>query len=199
MDTKTMWWNSHNHSKWAFICKYNCTIKGLELNVVLKEKLHGLDALSPYKLSLLFILIRSPFNWKLFPPGGWWLQHRGIFLASLQNLRNWGLLGLQLPSSRAGYILYLQANNYKLQILSFSIINLLSSASSSSSSLRISSAVSSWARRAAVVLPIGSDFLQLLEWVPISDLPNKWWLSTTNYYPSEITAQFVTSISCSLL
>ena len=34
---------------------------------------------------------------------------------------------------------WLQANNYKLQILSFSIINLLSSASSSSSSSRISS------------------------------------------------------------
>ena len=42
-----MWWNSHDHSKWAFICKYNCTIKGLELNYVLEEKLHGLDILSP--------------------------------------------------------------------------------------------------------------------------------------------------------
>ena len=133
-----MWWNSHDHSKWAFICKYNCTIKGLELNVVLEEKLHGLDILSPDKLSLLF-LTRSPYNWKLFPPECWWLQRRGIFLASLQNIGNCGLLGLHLPSSRAGYILYLQANNYKLQILSFSIINLLSSASSSSSSSRISS------------------------------------------------------------
>ena len=27
VDTKTMWWNIHNHPKWAFICKYNCTIK----------------------------------------------------------------------------------------------------------------------------------------------------------------------------
>ena len=86
-----------------------------------------------------FFLTRSPSNWKLFPPECWWLQRRGIFLASLQNLGNCGLLGLHLPSSRAGYILYLQANNYKLQILSFSIINLLSSASSSSSSSRISS------------------------------------------------------------
>ena len=86
-----------------------------------------------------FFLTRSPSNWKLFPPVSWWLQRRGIFLASLQNHGNCGLLGLHLPSSRAGYILYLQANNYKLQILSFSIINLLSSASSSSSSLRISS------------------------------------------------------------
>ena len=64
---------------------------------------------------------------------------RRYFLYSLQNIGNCGLLGLQLPSSRAGYILYLQANNYKLQILSFSIINLLSSASSSTSSSRISS------------------------------------------------------------
>ena len=82
-----------------------------------------------------FFLTRSPCNWKkLFPPECWWLQRRGIFLASLQNLGNCGLLGLHLPSSRAGYILYLQANNHKLQILSFSIISLLSSASSSSSS-----------------------------------------------------------------
>ena len=86
-----------------------------------------------------FFLTRSPSNWKLFPPECWWLQRRGIVLASLQHLGNCGLLGLHLPSSRAGYILYLQANNYKLQILSFSIINLLSSASSSSSSSRISS------------------------------------------------------------
>ena len=117
MDTKTMWWNSHNHSKWAFICKYNCTIKGLELNVVLEEKLTSWAS---------FFLTRSPSNWKLFPPECWWLQRRGIFLASLQNLGNCGLLGLHLPSSRAGYILHLQATNYKLQILSFSIINLLS-------------------------------------------------------------------------
>ena len=32
------------------------------------------------------------------------------------------------------------------------------------------------------------------ERVPIFDLPNNWWLSTTNYYPSEITAQFVTGL-----
>ena len=89
--------------------------------------------------SFFLILTRSPSNSKLFPPECWWLQRRGIFLASLQNIGNCGLLGLHLPSSRAGYILYLQANNYKLQILSFSIINLLSSASSSSSSSRISS------------------------------------------------------------
>ena len=39
----------------TFICKHNCTINRLELNVVLEEKLHGLDALSPDKLSLHFI------------------------------------------------------------------------------------------------------------------------------------------------
>ena len=49
-----------------------------------------------------FFLTRSPSNWKLFPPECWWLQRRGIFLASLQNLGNCGLLGLHLPSSRAG-------------------------------------------------------------------------------------------------
>ena len=38
----------------GIFCKYNCTFKGLELNVVLEEKLHGLDILSPDKLSLLF-------------------------------------------------------------------------------------------------------------------------------------------------
>ena len=85
------------------------------------------------------LLTRSPYNWKLFPPECWWLQRRGIFLASLQNLGNCGLLGLHLPLFRAGYILYLQANNYKLKTLTSSIINLLSSASSSSSSSRISS------------------------------------------------------------
>ena len=116
-----------------------------------------------------------------------------------------------LPSSRAGYILYLQANNYKLQILSFSIINQLSSASSSSSSSRISSESSrssslflgskgcccaaDWLRFFAITQVLFST----AERVPISDLPNNWRLSTTNHYPSEITAQFVTSVSCSLL
>ena len=40
--------------KVGIFCNYNCAIKGLELNVVLEEKLHGLDILSPDKLSLLF-------------------------------------------------------------------------------------------------------------------------------------------------
>ena len=176
----------------------NTTAPSKELNVVLEEKLHGLDILSPDKL--------SPYNSKLFPPECWWLQRRGIFLASLQNIGNCGLLGLHLPSSRAGYILYLQANNYKLQILSFSIINLLSSASSSSSSSRISSDSS---KSSSLLLGLkgrccAANWLRFFvitqvlfftaERVPISDLPNNWRLSTTNYYPSEITAQFVTSL-----
>ena len=33
--------------KVGIFCNYNCTIKGLELNDVLEEKLHGLDILSP--------------------------------------------------------------------------------------------------------------------------------------------------------
>ena len=49
--------------KVVIICNYNCTIKGLELNVVLEEKLHGLDILSPDKLSLLFFN-RKPFQLK---------------------------------------------------------------------------------------------------------------------------------------
>ena len=49
--------------KVGIFCKYNCTIKGLELNVVLEEKLHGLDILSPDKLSLLFFN-KKPFQLK---------------------------------------------------------------------------------------------------------------------------------------
>ena len=142
-----------------------------------------------------FFLTRSPSNWKLFPPECWRLQRRGIVLASLQHLGNCGVLGLRLPSSRAGYILYLQTNNYKLQILSFSIINQLSSASSSSSSSRISSDSS---KSSSLFLGskgrcCASNRLRLFaiprvlfftaEWVPISDLPNKWWL----YYSPLIT------------
>ena len=82
----------------------------------------------------LFLTISSS-NGKLFLPECWWLQPRGISSPASKILA----IVDSLPSSRAGYILYLQANNYKLQILSFSIINLLSSASSSSSSSRISS------------------------------------------------------------
>ena len=48
VDTNTIWWNIHNYSKLTFICKYSCTAIGLELDVVLEEKLHGqLDMLSP--------------------------------------------------------------------------------------------------------------------------------------------------------
>ena len=39
--------------KSTFIYKSNCTIKGLELDVVPEEKLHGLDMLFPDKVSLL--------------------------------------------------------------------------------------------------------------------------------------------------
>ena len=41
VDTNTIWWYRHNYSKSTFIRKYICTIKGLELHVVLGEKLHG--------------------------------------------------------------------------------------------------------------------------------------------------------------
>jgi hypothetical protein len=138
VDTKTMWWNSHNHSKWAFICKYNCTIKGLELNDVLEEKLHGLDILPPDSFVWVWVWV----------------------------------------------------------CLSFSIINLVSSASSSSSSSRISSdsskssslllgskgrcCAADWLRFFAITQVL---FFFSAERVPISDLPNKWWL----YYPPLIT------------
>ena len=41
VDTKAIWWHSHDYSKSTFICKYNCTIKGLKTKVVLEEKLYG--------------------------------------------------------------------------------------------------------------------------------------------------------------
>ena len=134
MDTKTLWWNSHNHSKWAFICKYNCTIKGLELNVVLEEKLHGLDILSPDKLSLLFFN-KKPFQLKTL--SAWVLVAATQRYFSRQPPKSWKLWPPWPPLALVQS--WLQANNYELQILSFSIINQLSSASSSSSSLRISS------------------------------------------------------------
>ena len=147
-----------------------------------------------------FFLTRSPSNSKLFPPECWWLQRRGIFLASLQNLGNCGLLGLHLPSSRAGCKqTIINCKYWVFRSLTCSAQRQVHLLHQESHQTHQGPAVSSWARRTAVVLPIGSDFLRLLEWVPIFDLPNKWWLSTTNYYPSEITAQFVTSLSCSLL
>ena len=108
-----------------------------------------------------------------------------------------------LPSSRAGYILYLQANNRK-----FLTVNLFSSASSSSSLSRISSDSSEssslllgskgrWCCCAADWLRFFCDYSSTIftaERVPISDLPDNWRSSTTNYYSSEITAQFVTSL-----
>ena len=99
------------------------------------------DTLSSNKPSLLLlsrkpILLNTLSAWELVA------GTQRYFLAGLQNLGNCCLLSLHQfmgskPSSRAG--LCLQANNYKLQILSSLINNLVSSTSSSSSSLKISS------------------------------------------------------------
>ena len=138
MDTKTMWWNSHNHSKWAFICKYNCTIKGLELNYVLEEKLHGLDILSPDSL------FEFEFVW--------------VFRSL-----TWCLVSSASSSSSSSKIF---------------------SDSSKSSSLLLGSkgrcCAADWLRFFAITQVL---FFFSAERVPISDLPNKWWL----YYPPLIT------------
>ena len=116
VDTKTMWWNSHNHSKWAFICKYNCTIKGLELKVVLEEKLCGLD-----KLSLLFIN-KKPLQLKTL--SAWMLVAATQRYFSHQPPKSWKLWPPWPPLALVQS--WLQGNNYKLQILSFSIIKVRS-------------------------------------------------------------------------
>ena len=125
-DTKTFWKNINNYSKLTFICKYNCTIKGLVLNVVLEEKRHG-HALSwqaePY-------FVEQEAQPTLSPPECWWLERWGISSPASKILE----IGLHkskgsLPSSRAGSFLYLQANT------SSYFSSILLSGSSKSSSL----------------------------------------------------------------
>ena len=112
-----------------------------------------------------FFLTRSPSNSKLFPPECWWLQRRGIFLASLQNLGNCGLLGLHLPSSRAGCKqTIINCKYWVFRSLTCSAQRQVHLLHQESHQTHRSPAVSSWARRTAVVLPIGSNFLRLLKY-----------------------------------
>ena len=85
-------------------CKYKCTIKGSELDVVLE--LHGqLDMLSPDKLSRL-LLSMKPVQLNNLSASVLVAKTQRYFLASLHRLGNCGLLGLNQskgssPSSRA--------------------------------------------------------------------------------------------------
>ena len=111
VDTNTIWWNSHNYSKSTFIYKYNCTIKGLEIDVVFEEK-HAFswkvsllslnrkptETEKPLRLSAVRwnaeVFPRQPLkSWNFWPP---WPQRQVHLLPRYSHQSPLGLGGLLL-------------------------------------------------------------------------------------------------------